>query len=71
MYNCQSYYEVVKIDTTKQDSSIVSEEEIILDENGNPIEKVPNAVENKQTPTPEPKPEKKRKTTEEVTLDNL
>ena len=71
MYNCQSYYEVVKIDTTKQDSSIVSEEEIILDENGNPIEKVPNTVENKQTPTPEPKPEKKRKTTEEITLDNL
>ena len=71
MYGCPSYYETVESDTTRQDSVIVSEEEIILDENGNPIVKVPSTSEDHQTPTTEGKPEGKGATTEEVILDNL
>ena len=37
MYTCQSYYPRAEADTTEQDSAIVTTEEIILDENGNPI----------------------------------
>ena len=37
MYTCQSYYHSAVADTTETDSSIVTTEEIILDENGNPI----------------------------------
>lgn len=71
MYNCQSYHEVIKPDTTQQDSTVVSEEEITLDENGNPIEKTPNTIEERNIKTPESKSEKKRKTNEEVIFENL
>jgi penicillin-binding protein 1A len=37
MYMCQSYVPKARIDTTQRDSTIVTNEEIILDENGNPI----------------------------------
>lgn len=37
MYTCQSYYHHEEADTTEKDSAIVTTEEIILDENGNPI----------------------------------
>ncbi len=37
MYTCQSYYHSAVADTTETDSAIVTTEEIILDENGNPI----------------------------------
>ena len=37
MYTCQSYYYSAVADTTETDSAIVTTEEIILDENGNPI----------------------------------
>ena len=37
MYTCQSYYHSAVADTTEKDSAIVTTEEIILDENGNPI----------------------------------
>ena len=37
MYNCASYYTPVRRDTTHSDSTIVSEGEVMLDENGNPI----------------------------------
>ena len=37
MYNCASYYTPVRRDTTHSDSTIVSQGEVMLDENGNPI----------------------------------
>ena len=37
MCTCQSYYHSAVADTTEKDSAIVTTEEIILDENGNPI----------------------------------
>ena len=37
MYTCQSYYHSDVADTTEKTSTIVTTEEIILDENGNPI----------------------------------
>ena len=37
MYTCQSYYHSAVADTTETDSAIVTTEEIIFDENGNPI----------------------------------
>ena len=37
MYTGQSYYHSAVADTTEKDSAIVTTEEIILDENGNPI----------------------------------
>lgn len=71
MYQCQSYYAPVARDTTHRDSTMVSEEEIVLDENGNPIEKTPAAGDEKKNATPEQKTERKKPTTEEVNLDNL
>lgn len=71
MYICDSYVPHAARDTVKRDSVIVSEEEIILDENGNPIEKqAAPGTEKKKTPA-ETKNDTKRKTVEEVHLDNL
>ena len=36
MYMCASYAPKVKVDTTRRDSAAINEE-IILDENGNPV----------------------------------
>ncbi len=72
MYTCQSYVRPVRRDTTTRDSSmVVSEEEILLDDNGNPIEKPAVSKETKTGTSDEPKPEKKKRTTEEVNLDDL
>lgn len=71
MYICQSYYPTVQRDTTKADSTIVSEEEIILDENGNPISKPANTTEEKSNASGETTTEKKRPTVREVNLDEL
>lgn len=38
MYQCQSYVPTVQRDTVKKDSTIVTDQEIILDDEGNPIE---------------------------------
>ena len=61
MYNCQSYVPRAKVDTIRRDSINV-EEEIILDENGNPVErqqpeaKVENGITDQSaTPKKEPK----------------
>ncbi|KXB50998.1 transglycosylase [Bacteroidales bacterium KA00344] len=71
MYNCPSYYTAVEPDTTQRDSVVVSEEEIILDEDGNPIEvSVSKGAEGQALPA-EPKAKKKLQKTEEVSLDNL
>lgn len=73
MYVCQSYYQAAKRDTTQRDSIHSQTEEIILDENGNPVIK---KVEDDRDAGSENKPasnsDKKRRPTEEaVNLDNL
>ena len=86
MYLCPSYYQAAKRDTTVADSTVM-EEEVMLDEDGNPVNS--NATEvgevinrdskeghekaNKETAKPqEGKKEKKRKTTEQqVNLDDI
>lgn len=70
MYNCQSYAPHVKADTTKRDS-INIEEEIVLDENGNPVERqIPNSSNNSENVDV---PAQKDKHTKEqvVTFDDL
>ena len=77
MYICNSYVPVVHRDTTRRDSTVVTNEEIILDEDGNPIEQSSPAVTKSEQPKatePKPaekKPEKKRKTEETVNFDDL
>ena len=78
MYICASYAPKPKVDTTRVDSTAFNEE-IILDENGNPVVKeVPvNKTEGaSSTPssgtTEEKKEKKKAKPTEQpINLDNL
>ena len=78
MYVCQSYYAPVRRDTAVADSSrIVSNEEVILDENGEPVDnaetgKQPAATEEQKPKATDKKTEKKHKPAEEqVNLDNL
>lgn len=80
MYMCQSYYAPARQDTTQNDSTqIITDEEVILDENGEPIVEPPtttNAENNegqqqKENAEQKPKAEKKRKTEEQVNLDDL
>ena len=64
MYNCQSYYSSTPKDTTAIDSTAMSDEEIILDEDGN-IKVAPNENnENESATTTEkeatPKNEKRK-----------
>ena len=73
MYNCQSYVPRAKVDTIRRDSIHV-EEEIILDENGNPVERQqPEAkVENGTTDQPAtPKKEPKRPKEQVVNFEDL
>ena len=81
MYTCASYIPQAKRDTTRQDS-IVSEEEVFLDEDGNPIlRKVEQSEENSNNSSDnsktnksanETKKDKKRKPSEQqVNLDDL
>ena len=77
MYVCQSYYAPVRHDTTRVDSTrIISNEEVELGEDGEPINKSeagqqPAATDQKAKAT-EKKAEKKHKPTEEqINLDNL
>lgn len=71
MYNCASYYTPVRRDTTHSDSTIVSEGEVMLDENGNPIVQpaIPNEGESDKTEKKEGK--RTRPTEREVNLDDL
>ena len=73
MYECASYYKPARKDTVSHDSLQVTSEEIILDENGNPIAKPEKSEkDNPEAPNAEKKSEKKRHQTEEViNLDNL
>lgn len=86
MYLCPSYYQAAKRDTTAVDSTVM-EEEVMLDEDGNPVNS--NATEVGEATNREPKDghekankeaaklqegkkEKKRKTTEQqVNLDDI
>ena len=73
MYNCQSYVPRAKVDTIRRDSIDV-EEEIVLDENGNPVErKLPEAtVENGSTDqSATPKKEPKRPKEQVVNFEDL
>ena len=76
MYVCQSYVAPVKHDTLRTDSTrIISDEEVILDENGEPISKPAEQQQgaaDEQKAKSEKKTEKKHKATEEqINLDNL
>lgn len=72
MYNCQSYYPHARVDTTARDS-VSHSEEILLDENGNPIitpveGNRKSNEENGSSKTPELK---KKPREEAVNFDNL
>ncbi len=72
MYDCQPYYAPVRNDSSslERDSIMVTDEEIVLDENGNPISQpVQSGANNKEKA--ENGTEKKRKTEEAVSFDNL
>lgn len=74
MYDCQPYYAPVRTDSSQmhRDSTMVTDEEIVLDENGNPVAvpsaKEGNTKEKNETGTGT---EKKHKTEETVSFDNL
>lgn len=72
MYECQPYVAPARRDTTahRRDSTIVTDEEIILDENGNPVS-APSAASTSEKGNSEPKQERKRKTEEAVNFDDL
>lgn len=77
MYDCMGYVAPAKVDTTAHDT-LVSSHEIILDENGNPIESENSSSlsaeerEGSKHNATEPKKEKKRKPHEEdVSFDDL
>lgn len=75
MYECASYYQPVKRDTTRRDSLEVQSEEIVLDEDGNPIVKDEKPEGTTPTePKKETKPEEKKHnhpTEQAVNFDNL
>ncbi len=86
MYICESYRPKAKVDTVRRDS-IITDEEIVLDENGNPVVKaiegenassseasasVSSSKSESQKATEPKKKEKKRKPSEQqVNLDDL
>lgn len=71
MYLCPSYYRPVKRDTTKRDSVLV-EEEIVLDDNGNPIIRKKESAEGYDNQPKDEKKERKTRPTEEtVNFDNI
>ena len=75
MYECASYYQPVKRDTVRKDSLEVKSEEIVLDENGNPVTKEGKTDNNTSTePKKEGKSEEKKRnhpTEQTVNFDNL
>ena len=82
MYVCQSYVPQVKRDTTRVDSTrVISNEEVLLDENGEPIDQSvddgsKSSLEGKSSNTrsndsPKSKSSKKEKSEKEINFDNL
>lgn len=74
MYTCDSYYPAARRDTTANDSIGQGAEEIILDENGNPIAK-PTEENNTGKDADKNKTgdqkQRRKSTEEEINLDNL
>lgn len=74
MYTCDSYYPAARRDTTANDSIGQGTEEIILDENGNPIAK-PTEENNTGKDADKNKTgdqkQRRKSTEEEINLDNL
>ena len=71
MYNCSSYVPRAKVDTTLNDSVRV-EEEIVLDEDGNPVERqLPLSGNKEQQPADQQQKEHKTPKEQPVSLENL
>lgn len=70
MYECASYYPPSKNDTTLKDSLEVVTEEIILDKNGNPIER-PITTEGEKKSEPSAEPKRRLPTEQAVKFDEL
>lgn len=72
MYNCQSYYPHARVDTTARDS-VSHSEEILLDENGNPIitPAEGNRKSNEESGSSKTPELKKKPREEAVNFDNL
>lgn len=71
MYNCSSYVPRAKADTSLNDSVKV-EEEIVLDEDGNPVERqLPLSVNKEQQPADQQQKEHKTPKEQPVSLENL
>ena len=71
MYNCSSYVPRAKVDTTLNDSVRV-EEEIVLDEEGNPVERqLPLSGNKEQQPADQQQKEHKTPKEQPVSLENL
>lgn len=71
MYICPSYYRPVKRDTMRRDSVLV-EEEIVLDDNGNPIVRKKEGNEDNGNESQDEKKDKKTRPTEEtVNFDDI
>ncbi len=72
MYDCQPYYSPARTDSSQmhRDSTMVTDEEIVLDENGNPVA-IPSSKEGSGKEKDETGTERKRKTEETVSFDNL
>ncbi len=71
MYNCPSYYQQARVDTTATDSLNSISEEIILDEFGNPVSKPNKDEKEKQKDNSEKSNENHTPTEEVIHLDNL
>ena len=71
MYNCPSYYQQARVDTTATDSLSSISEEIILDEDGNPIPKPIKDENEKQKDSSDKSHENHTPTEKVIHLDNL
>lgn len=71
MYNCPSYYQQARVDTTATDSLNSISEEIILDEFGNPVSKPIKDEKEKQKDNSVKSQENHTPTEEVIHLDNL
>lgn len=71
MYNCPSYYQQARVDTTATDSLSSISEEIILDEDGNPISKPIKNENEKQKDSSDKSHENHTPTEKVIHLDNL
>ncbi len=71
MYNCPSYYQQARVDTTATDSLNSISEEIILDEDGNPISKPIKDENEKQKDSSDKSHENHTPTEKVIHLDNL